>query len=372
MAQQDDIIIIKTVENITTSILDYFLNIALVTAITEDDLVSGASFNPSGKEEYASLDAMAEVFKNTSKIYKIGSAIFNQKSNNGVNQSNVRRLVVLKKEELDASIEACLTRLGYKNSYFLIVNPTSDEDIQSANNWVSKYRKLLFAQTVNADVASDSEDDIASTLKKQKANRTALYYHLVEDESLDGAIVSILASYPIGGKSASYKRPSSITVDTLKDLEESNLKAKNVNYYVPFIGGAGDYSTRYLTSDNGVTLGGDEIQKMIAVDRTVLTLQAGLMDALEQDLPYDDNGATVIYEKVNNVFAQLKREGIFAQDAVDVETGEAIKSYTIKSLSPRGEIKKYYPDFFAQKMYIVEATVEFAGTGKKVMLTLAY
>ena len=37
MAQQDDIIIIRTVESITTSILDYFLNVALVTEISDED-----------------------------------------------------------------------------------------------------------------------------------------------------------------------------------------------------------------------------------------------------------------------------------------------------------------------------------------------
>ena len=63
MAQQDDVIIIRTVENITTSILDYFLNVALVTEISEDDLIAGQSFSASGIEEYASLNAMAEKFK---------------------------------------------------------------------------------------------------------------------------------------------------------------------------------------------------------------------------------------------------------------------------------------------------------------------
>ena len=50
MAQQDNVIIIKTVENITTSILDYFLNVALVTEIEEVDLVSGQTFSASGLE----------------------------------------------------------------------------------------------------------------------------------------------------------------------------------------------------------------------------------------------------------------------------------------------------------------------------------
>ncbi len=371
MAQQDNVIIIKTVENITTSILDYFLNVALVTEIEEVDLVSGQTFSASGLETYASLDAVAEKFVTTSKIYGIARNIFNQKTNMGINQSNLRNLVIIKKSAEDATFEACLNRVGYKNSYFVLVNQKQDTDIISADNWVEGQRKLLFVQTTSEDVASDGTDDIATVLKNKKANRCAMYYHVDDTESLNGAMASILASYPIGGKSASYKKPTGITVDNLTDTEEAYLAGKNVNYYVPFIGGAGDYSTRYLTSDNGVTLGGQEIEKMVAIDRIVLSLQASLMDALEQDIPYDDNGGTIVYGKVNGVFAGLKKEGIFAEDSVDEETGEMIKSYTIKVLT-RATVKKNFPEYFAQKMFIVECTVELAGTGKKVMLTLAY
>lgn len=373
MAQQDDIILIQTIESVTTSILDYFLNIALVTEIATEDLVSGQVFSPTGKEEYASLSAVADKFVTTSKVYKIARDIFAQKSNNGVNQSNFRRLVILRKETDDATFEDCLDRIGYANSYFVVINPTTDADINSANNWVSTFRKMLFAQTNSEDVISDASSDIASTLKAKKSGRCALYYHNnVEEESLAGGMASILASYPVGSKSASYKRPTGITVDNLTDTEEAYLASKNTNYYVPYIGGAGDYSTRHLTSDNGVVLSGDEIQKVIAIDRTVLSLQSALLDGLEEDLPYDDNGATRLYDKVNGVYAQLKKEGVFAEDAVDEETGEALKSYKIKALSPRGEIKKHYPDYFAQKMFIIETEVALAGTGKKVLITLAY
>lgn len=372
MANQDDIIIIRTVESITTSILDYFLNIALVTEIDNNtDLVEGQTFDSSDIEVYSSLSALAEKFVTTSQIYKIGSAVFTQKTNNGINQSNVRRFVVLRKKDTDASFEACLNRLNYLNAYFMIVNPTQSSDITSAYSWTSAYRKILFAQTSDSSVLSDSTVDIASVLKNNGAGRCALYYHALNTESLAGALASILASYPVGGKTASYKKPSNITVDVLTDTQEGYLDDKNVNYYVPFIGGAGDYSTRYLTSANGVTSNGTEIQQTIAIDRTILSLQAGLMDALEQDIPYDDNGGTIVFGKVNNVFATLKKEHIFAEDSVDEETGEMIPSYTINVL-PRATVKKYYAEYFAQKMFIVETTIELAGSGKKVMLTLAY
>lgn len=370
MANQDDVIIIRTVESITTSILDYFLNIALVTEIEDStDLVDGKDFS-GDMEEYSSFNAIAEKYVPTSKIYKIGQAVFSQKTNTGANQSNLKRLKIYKKQAGE-DFPTCMQRVNVKNSYFILINPKQDSDIEDAESWIGSQRKLMFAQSKSSNIASNNTEDIATKLKNKKVGRVALYYHLLDNESLAGAIASILASYPIGAKTASFKTPTGITVDNLTDTVEGYLKGKNVNYYVPFIGGADDYSKRELTSDNGVVLNGDEIQKVISVDRTVLSLQAGLMDALIQDIPYDDNGGTIVYNKVNDVLATLKREGVLAEDSIDEETGEILKSYTIKVLT-RAETKKNYKEYFAQKMFIVEIEVQFAGSAKKVMLTLAY
>lgn len=376
MAQQDDIIEIKLVESITTSILDYFLNVALVTPITEStvevagDLILGKTFSENGYEVYASLSAVAKKFNTTSKIYKIASNVFAQKNNNGVNQSNLKGFIVIKKED-NETYEEALIRVGYKNAYFMLVNQENDSDILSVNSWVGGFKKLLFAQTSSDTVFNDSDDDIASVLKDAGAIRTALYYHSEDNESLCGSIAAILAGYPIGAKGASYKRPSSITVDKLTDSQETALTSKNANFFVPFIGGAGDYSTRDLTSANGVTSGGVEIEKQIALDRIILSLQASLMDALEQDIPYDDRGGTIVYGKINKVFASLKNEGVLAEDSIDDTTGEVDKSYTIYVV-PIATVKREYSDCYAKKEFVVKCTLNIAGSAKRIAITLAY
>ena len=377
MAQQDDIIEIKTVESISTSILDYFLNVALVTPVAETtsettgDLIEGQTFSADGYEEYASIQALAEKYLTTSPIYKIGSSVFTQKNNNGVNQSNLRRFIVIEKQDSDESFLDALNRVGYKNAYFTLVNQTGDADVMSTGDWVQNQRKLLFAQTSSDDIFGDTGGDLASLLKESNYTRTALYFHADDTESLAGAIASILAGYPIGAKGASYKRPSAITVDKLTDAQESTLTDKNANFYVPFIGGAGDYSTRYLTSANGTTAGGEEIEKMIAIDRIVLSLQAGLMDALEEDIPYDDNGGTIVYGKVNKVLASMRTDGILATDSTDETTGEMDKSYTIHVV-PIATVKREYYDYYARKEFIVKCTMNLAGVAKRIAVTLAY
>lgn len=388
MAQQDDIIEIKTVETIYTSILDYFLNVALVTPIIETheetdaetgeaitiqgDLLPNTEFSEDGYEVYSSLPAVAEKFATTSKIYKIASSVFVQKNNNGVNQSNLRRFIVIEKKDTDLTFEDALNRVGYKNAYFMLVNQTGDADVISTNNWVSGYRKLLFAQTSSDTVFDDGDTDLASTLQNMNASKAVLYYHSDDNESLAGALAAILAGYPIGAKGASYKNPQNITVDVLTDTQEETLTSKYTNFYVPFIGGAGDYpKKRYLTSANGVTSGGAEIEKMIAVDRIVLSLQSSLMDALEQDIPYDDRGGTIVYGRVNKVFATLKNEGVLAEDSVDETTGEVDKSYTIHVI-PIATVKREYSDYYARKEFIVQCTLNIAGVAKRIAITIAY
>lgn len=372
MAYQEDIIVIKTQERITTSILDYMLNILMITEILPEDLVSGKTFSPSGYEEYGSIDAVGEKFKVTSTIYKKANNLFAQKYNNGVNQSNMKKLVIVKKDEEDGSYLDCLNRIGYKNCYYTLCNSNADANALSVNDWVSTRRKIQLYDAGDDDIkTAEAKNDIASVLKAKNAGRTGVFYHKVETESLSGALMAILASSPVGTKSASYKTPSGITVDSLTDSEEEALRAKNANFFTYYIASSGDYGTRQLTSDNGVMANGDDIQKVICVDRTVLELQAGLMDAIVQDLPYDDNGGTVIYDAVNSVFSQLKREGVIAQDSIDPETNEIIKGYTINVLT-RAETKKHYPEYFAKKSWIVDTTVEFALTGKRIHLILAY
>lgn len=372
MAYQEDIIQIRTEERITTSILDYMLQMLMVTEISQEDLLSGKTFSVAGYEEYGSIDAVGEKFKTTSSIYQKANDIFSQKYNNGVNQSQLKKLVIVKKEDSDANYLDCLNRVGYNNCYYTLCNDDNDANALSVNDWVSTRRKIQCFDATGDDVkSSDSSSDIASVLKEKNASRTAVFYHEEASETLSGAVMAILASNPVGGKSASYKTPSNITVDKLTDSEEQALRSKNCNFFTYYISSAGDHDTRQLTSDNSVMANGDDIQKVICVDRTVLQLQASMMDALVQDLPYDDNGGTVIYNYVNSVLAQLKREGVIAQDSIDSETGEILKGYTVNVLT-RADTKKYYPEYFAQKMWIVDITVEFALTGKRVQLTLAY
>ena len=214
------------------------------------------------------MNAIADKYKITSSVYKWANNIFAQKNNNGVNQSTMINLVVGRKISTDATYAEAMNRIGYNNAYFNFPLSVNGADIKSVNDWVSTRRKIQIAQTSDIDVKSQDTTDFASDLKNMSAGRTAVIWHANDSEGIAGALSAILASTPTGSKSFSYKTPTGITVDALTDTEEASLRRKNANFYVAYIGGAGDYGTRYLTSDNGTCANGDEIQKVICVDRT--------------------------------------------------------------------------------------------------------
>ena len=68
----------------------YYKSIALIAPITSDDLKDNKQFPESGLLTAASLDTVAEYFKETSQVYKEAEANFNQKSNaQTTSQNNV-------------------------------------------------------------------------------------------------------------------------------------------------------------------------------------------------------------------------------------------------------------------------------------------
>ena len=95
------------------------------------------------------------------------------------------------------------------------------------------------------------------------------------------------------------------------------------------------------------------------------------MDAIEQNIPYDDNGGTIVYGKVNKVLASMRTDGILAVDSTDETTGEMDKSYTIHVV-PIATVKREYYDYYARKEFIVKCTMNLAGVAKRIAVTLAY
>ena len=365
----DNIIVVNEQETITTSIDAYFKNIAILAEFANTDLLNSHEFATSGYEEYTSLAGVAEVFPTTHAVYKIAQVIFAQKTNTGVNKSAVQKVAVLQQKTTDTDAESALTRIGYADAYQFILASTDKADIKSASEYFLDKRKILHCQTSDTDVLSNAAGNVALALKTGKYKRTALWHHSADTKNIGGAVAAIIACATPGKIAAKFNIPTGITVDTFTETQKSNLDTNNVNYYTYFIGQAGKYMTRELTV-NGVLSTGTKVQKQVILDRIILNLQSAGMDALVQQIGFDDRGGAVLEEKLCAVMRQLQKEQLIAEDSTD-DDGNKLIGQSLKVLSI-AQIKKDYNSLYATQNFVVSASAVIDVNADAVQINLAY
>lgn len=372
----DNIIIVNEQEVITTSIDGYFKNLAIVARFENSDLLNEHIFSTNGYETYESLSAVAQVFPTTHPVYKCAKNIFDQKVNTGMNKSAVEQVTICQILNTDPDINGGLVRIGFADAYHWVLVSTEHKDIESFMSYFSDKRKIPHAETDEAEVLTDTqitieddpEDNIAKKLATTKT-KGVLYYHKLTEEFLNGAEASIHCFAVPGRISGVFDKPSGITPDTLTDTEKTNLDKNYVNYYTYYIGQAGKYQTRQLTA-GGFMCNGTEIQEQVILDRIILNLQSAGMDALEQKLPYDDRGGTVLEGKLKAVMKQLQNEELIASDSL-ADDGTLQKGQTVTVLT-RATVKQQFPSKFAEKCFVAKITAEIALNAKKVEIYLVY
>lgn len=377
MPNIDNVIIVNEQEIIMTSIDEYFQNKAIVARFENTDLKEGKTFSDSGQETYTSLAGVAEKFPETHIVYQLAQDSFTQKTNTGMNKSALKKLTVIQIKSTDASIEAGLNRVGHTDSYLWDLASTNDNDITSFASYFGDKRKIPYAQTSEAEVLTNTQitpetgepyDNVAKMLKD--ANRKiVLYYHANNEEGLHSAESAIMAFGTTGRISGVFDKPTGITVDTLSENQQVKLDENYVNYYTPYIGQAGSYMTRNLTS-GGKMSNGYPIQEQVILDRTVLNLQSAGMDALEMKIPYDDRGGTMLESKLQAVLRQLQNEGLFKVDSI-ADDGTIVKGQSLKVLTT-AETQKNFVSLYTQQMFVAQAEVVLALNAKKVQINLAY
>lgn len=366
----DGIIIVNEQELILTDIDSYFKNLAIIAEFVDGDLIAGKTFPVSGYAEYETLQALGEIFPTTHQVYKDASKVFAQRTNTGVNKSNVEKVIVVQIKATDTDFQAGLVRVGYADAYHWITTSRVADDIESASEYFLGKRKRFYAQTSDADVLTDTAGNIAETLNDGGYTQTSLFYHAIDTESLAGAVASIMCHNPVGSIKASMNKPSGITVDTITSAQETALNANNVNYYCYYKSGTGGSQMSRTGTVNGLTADGESIQKKLILDIIILNLQNAGMDALFSQIPYSDLGGGVLEEKLTAVLIQQQRNGLIAPDSND-EDGNFLLGLGLDVLT-MAYTKANYPSLYASKTFKVKADITLALGAEKVEIDLGY
>lgn len=114
----------------------------------------------------------------------------------------------------------------------------NDLEIERAAEWTEANNKLFFGQSASADIITSVSSDIASELKANSYQRTALIYYSDNSENTDIAwLATFLANdFDQTAPTASFQTLEGIATEELGTTAQNNLNAKYANYYTTLKG----------------------------------------------------------------------------------------------------------------------------------------
>ena len=148
----------------------------------------------------------------------------------------------------DADLDASLTAINAvdPNAWYLtIIGTRTDVDISDLASWTQAngggdFPKFAIAQTASNALISGTPGNIGEVLRTASYDRTALIYHALDSEALDGAWVGRCLAFDLDGVLSvgdwAYKQLVGITGDTLNSVQVANIQAENANFYAPVKG----------------------------------------------------------------------------------------------------------------------------------------
>ena len=269
---------------------------------------------------YQDADAMLDDgFLVSDFAYKAALLVFSQ--NPRANQ------VVIGRKETSDTYAVSIGKLkdAYNQWYVIHTDANTDAEILSAAGYIETIRKLHIYHTSDVGVLAATTTDIAAQLEALNYSRTFGIYNTNSAGTVPAAAYAgRYAPEPAGSITWVYKTLVGIVADTFTATQETNLKAKNVNYYTTIEGVDVVYG-------NGVVASGEYIDVMIGIDWIHARLQERIFGTLlnNRKIGYTGDGVAKIEAEVRAVLAEASDRGILAND-----TPPVIKVPNVLALTP--------------------------------------
>jgi hypothetical protein len=196
--------------------------------------------------------------------------------------------------------------------YPIILTSHSSEEIAAAATWAEANQRLLLASTCDEDVRGASTTDLGSDLQDAAYMRTALMWHAAVHEFPEAAWCGKMLPKQPGSATWAYKTLAGVTVDELTDTQISNLRNKNVNFYVP-IGG------KNVTKEAKVS-GGEWLDIVVGLDWTRARIQERVYARIVglDKIPYTNAGVTIIATEIRRVLTEGANNGLYVLESITV------------------------------------------------------
>ena len=352
------------------SMEDYYKTVALIAPIAAGDLKTGKAFPSSGLFITSSLDAVAEIFEESSQVYKEATAIFNQKSNVQTT-SQIKYLFIFEKDENDTYAEA-LNKAKEINTKFAQVTMTSRTaaDIIEVANWCLANKRFLSATIDLTNIA-----DLA-TLKTGLNNYAYVLARKTADltEGIGSAVASTTTKGYFGGTkgSAQFTQLVGITPEHLTDGEIASLDSANIGYYsnVSPVDGAGAEDFGYNWIIGSKMIGGILRQRMMIMDYVEKAMALKSLEFLNTKPGYDEDGNATLWGMLQVLGRSLQTYELIIPDTDEVAgfvfnvkrirgTADSIQNTDIEAYNGKKyKVYGYYYDKITGEKVDVELVVD--------------
>ena len=352
------------------SMEDYYKTVALIAPIASGDVKTGKTFPASGLLIAASLDAVAEIFEESSQVYKEAAAVFNQKSNVQTT-SQIKYLFIFEKDSDDSYAEA-LNKAKAINTKFAQVTMTSRTaaDIIDVANWCLANKRFLSA-TIDIDDIAD-----VATLKTGLNNYAYIVARKAVDltEGIGSAVASTTTKGYFGGTkgSAQFTQLVGITPEHLSDGEIASLDSANIGYYsnVSPVDGAGAEDFGYNWVIGSKMVGGTLRQRMMIMDYVEKAMALKSLEFLNTKPGYDEDGNATLWGMLQVLGRSLQTYELIIPDTEELAgfvfnvkrirgTADSIQNTDIEAYNAKKfKVYGYYYDKITGEKVDVELVVD--------------
>lgn len=209
--------------------------------------------------------------------------------------------------------------------YALILTSRAAADILNAASWTQSQRRIYLACTDSSDVIAAPTTDVFSTLKAKAYDRTIPLYSADQADYPEAGWAGGMLPYDPGSATWKFKTIAGATPDdTLSASAETNLVAKNVNYYKTVAG--------VPITQPGKVASGEWADVIVFQDWLQAQIEEAVFGRLVSvpKLPYTDSGVAVIEGDIRACGQRGERAGglapgsfyVDAPKVADIATGD--------------------------------------------------
>ena len=321
-------------------------------------------------------DTLNATLKSDSQEYLDIATILAQKGNMNPNKGRVNAVILYLATLSSGETWGDLVTefVGVNGNWAqLIINSTTDANIQSAAASALLNNRLFVAQTSSSNIANAVSGNIAIQLKALKNSNTMLTYHTTANENLAAGLVGIMANPNLGAIGSLYSTVTNVTPEDYTATVNTNLDNQNVTYYSNVNAINGGSVSQYASPIvmGAYMINGEDAKRRYIRFCIDFLMKARCIDFLKKKLAYEDVSADILLSMLKSVLKGCQTNGLIKQDSIltNGDTTYENYGYEVKAIYP-SELREVDETLYNTQTYKVIGYYRDALTGRKVEIEL--